>query len=50
MPDSLGPELHLGDAGMRIDDLRISDTVRYRLPVPPLQVKGMRGGQLPQSN
>lgn len=49
-PESLGPELHLGDAGMKIDDLRISDIVRYRLPVPPLKVKGLRGGQLPQSN
>lgn len=49
-PDQLGPELHLGDAGMRIDDLRVSDIVRYRLPVPALKVKGLRGGQLPQSN
>ena len=49
-PESLGPELHLGDPGMMIDDLRLSDIVRYRLPVPPLKVKGLRGGQLPQSN
>jgi len=49
-PDMLGPELHLGDAGMRLDDLRLSDVVRYRLPVPPLRVKGQRGGQLPRSN
>lgn len=32
---TLGPELRIGSPDMEIDDLRISKTVRYRLPVPP---------------
>lgn len=32
---ALGPELGIGSAGMEIDDLRISNVVRYRQPVPP---------------
>jgi hypothetical protein len=31
---SLGPELAIGAAGMELDDLRISDVVRYRQAVP----------------
>jgi hypothetical protein len=31
---SLGPELGLGSAGLELDDLRISNVVRYRQPVP----------------
>ncbi|NPV45764.1 MAG: hypothetical protein HPY69_02300 [Armatimonadetes bacterium] len=30
----LGPELRLGSPGMLMDDLRISDVVRYRVPLP----------------
>ena len=33
LPDSFGPELRLGAPGMVIDDLRISRSVRHRLPV-----------------
>jgi len=31
---SLGPELSIGSAGMELDDLRVSDVVRYRQAVP----------------
>lgn len=33
MPRMLGPELRLGAPGLVLDDLRISKTVRYRVPV-----------------
>ena len=49
LPPMLGPELKLGDAMMELDDLRISDVVRYRLPVPPPATPGLRGGTLPRS-
>ena len=32
---TIGPELSIGSAGMEIDDLRISKSVRYHLPLPP---------------
>ena len=32
---ALGPELRLGAAAMELYDLRISNVVRYRLPVAP---------------
>jgi hypothetical protein len=35
LPRALGPELGIGSPGLEIDDLRVSDCVRYRLPVPP---------------
>jgi hypothetical protein len=35
LPRALGPELRLGSPDMEIDDLRISRTVRYRVPLPP---------------
>ena len=34
VPVSLGPELDIGSSGMELDDLRISNVARYRLPVP----------------
>ena len=35
LPDTLGPELRIGAPGMVIDNLRISRTVRYRVPLRP---------------
>lgn len=35
LPPTLGDELAIGPASMEIDDLRISDQVRYRVPVWP---------------
>ena len=32
---ALGPELGIGSAGIELDDLRISNVVRYRQAVPP---------------
>ncbi len=33
LPRATGDELGLGSAGMELDDLRISNTVRYRVPL-----------------
>jgi hypothetical protein len=35
LPRSTGPELSIGSPNMELDDLRISNVVRYRQPVPP---------------
>jgi len=35
LPDTFGPELRIGAPGMVIDNLRISRTVRYRVPLRP---------------
>jgi hypothetical protein len=35
LPHALGPELRIGSPDMLVDDLRISRTVRYRVPVHP---------------
>ena len=49
LPAMLGPELKLGEAMMELDDLRISNVVRYRLPVPQPAAPGLPGGTLPRS-
>jgi len=36
---SMGDELDIGGVGMEIDDLRISKTARYHLPLPPAEKK-----------
>jgi len=40
---ALGPELAIGSPGLEVDDLRISDCVRYRLPVPPAEAPARSG-------
>ena len=49
LPQMLGPELKLGDPMMQLDDLRISDCVRYHVEVPPASGPAPGGGTLPRS-